>query len=59
MGVERGRQIQYHLGNIPGYSAIIVRYPADQVTILVLSNNERVDTWLIQTILSKRIFGEK
>ncbi|MCU0485556.1 MAG: hypothetical protein MUC85_05535, partial [Anaerolineales bacterium] len=59
IGVERGRQIRFHLGNIDGYSAILVHYPVDAITIIILSNNAGVDSWLIQTVLSKRLMGEK
>jgi CubicO group peptidase (beta-lactamase class C family) len=59
IGVERGRQIRFHLGNMEGYSAILVHYPEDDLTIIILSNNQRVDSWLIQTVLAKRLLGEK
>jgi CubicO group peptidase (beta-lactamase class C family) len=59
IGKERGRLINVHGGDIPGFSTIIARYPDDEVTIIVLSNQENTDVELIQDFLSKKIFGDK
>lgn len=59
IGEERGRPFNFHRGEIPGFTTIIARYPDDQVTIIVLSNQENTDVELIQDFLSKKIFGDK
>jgi len=59
IGKERGRPIQMHEGGIPGFSTIIARYPDDQVTLIVLSNQQNTDVESIQHFLSKKIFGDK
>jgi CubicO group peptidase (beta-lactamase class C family) len=59
IGKERGRPINVHAGGIPGFSTIIARYPDDEVTIIVLSNQENTDVELIKDFLSKKIFGEQ
>lgn len=34
------RQAIFHSGNIPGYSSFIIRYPAEEITIINLTNRE-------------------
>lgn len=59
IGKERGRPINVHGGGIPGFSTIVARYPDDQVTIIVLSNQENTNVEFIKDFLSKQIFGDK
>jgi CubicO group peptidase (beta-lactamase class C family) len=56
---ERGRTLNLHGGEIPGFTTVIARYPDDHVTIIVLSNQQNIDIGRIQDFLSKKIFGDK
>ncbi|MCJ7743111.1 MAG: beta-lactamase family protein [Dehalococcoidales bacterium] len=56
IGTERGRPILTHRGDIEGFSTIIARYPDEQVTLIVLSNQQN-NTAAIIHVLSTKIFG--
>ena len=58
IGQERGHPIILHGGSINGFVGLNARYPDDQITIIVLSNQQSTDVVLIQEILSKKIFGD-
>lgn len=34
------RKVRFHTGNIPGYSSVMLTYPDDEVTIIILANRE-------------------
>lgn len=59
IGIERGRQIRYHPGYFEGFSTILINYPDDGVTIIILSNDQSADIGFIQKVLAKRLLGEK
>ncbi len=58
IGTERGRRIFSHDGGIEGFTTIISRYPDEQVTLIVLSNQQNEAIGTINDILSKKIFGD-
>lgn len=58
IGTEYGRTIIFHAGGIEGFSTIIARYPEDQVTFIVLSNQALQNVDFIRGILSKKVFGD-
>lgn len=47
-----------HAGGLEGFRADLMRFPEEQVTVVVLSNRENVDPYLIATVLAKLVFGE-
>ncbi len=56
---ENGRLINMHSGGIEGFTTLIVRYPNDHVTIIVLSNQQDTTVGTIGQILSRKIFGDQ
>ncbi len=40
ISVQDGRRVWWHNGHVEGYGAMIARYPDDQLTIIILSNND-------------------
>ena len=59
IGEEQGRTLIAHTGGIEGFASIIARYPDDQITIIILINQEDQDPILIQQNTAKKIFGEE
>jgi len=51
------RQVFFHPGGIEGFRASIYRFPADRVTVIVLSNQESTDTDLVSRQLAQIVFG--
>jgi CubicO group peptidase (beta-lactamase class C family) len=43
IGQESGHRYQAHAGGIEGFSSFIVRYPDDQVTVIMLGNQQDVN----------------
>lgn len=54
---KHGRTEIAHGGNMAGFITYIARYPADRVTIIVLSNNGRGSSGKISGVLSSIVFG--
>jgi CubicO group peptidase (beta-lactamase class C family) len=52
------RQVFFHAGSIEGFRASLYRFPADRVTVIVLSNQGRTDTDAISRQLARIVFGE-
>ena len=54
-----GRSIDEHAGGIEGFATIIARYPDpdDQVTIIVLTNQQDMNIGFYGKTLSDKIFG--
>ena len=52
-----GRSINAHSGGIEGFASTIARYPDDQVTIIILSNQQDKNVELILQILYNKIFS--
>ena len=59
IGKRYDRQVIAHGGGIFGFSAYIARYPADRVTVVVLSNVEGAPSGEIANSLSAIVFGAK
>ncbi|MGZ6267295.1 MAG: serine hydrolase domain-containing protein [Candidatus Limnocylindrales bacterium] len=56
IGTDAGRSIVWHGGAVPGFLSIEARYPADDVTVIILGNQ----TMAVATILggiSRKIFN--
>ncbi|HKO97915.1 MAG TPA: serine hydrolase [Pyrinomonadaceae bacterium] len=59
IGKRHDRPVIAHGGGIFGFSAYIARYPADRVTVVVLSNVEGAPSGEIANSLSAIVFGAK
>jgi CubicO group peptidase (beta-lactamase class C family) len=59
IGQQDTHKVVGHGGYISGFSTRIFRYPDDKVTIIVLSNQESIDTQYIASLLSERVFGKE
>lgn len=57
MSTKHGRKEAAHGGNLAGFISYIARYPADRVTVIVLSNNGRGSSGKISGVLSSIVFG--
>lgn len=55
---KRGRQEVAHGGNLAGFITYFARYPAEQIAIVVLSNNGRGSSGKISDVLASIVFGE-
>ena len=51
------RSINQHAGGIEGFAKIIARYPDDQVTIIILSNQQYMNVGHILQTLTNKIFS--
>ncbi|HSB65803.1 MAG TPA: serine hydrolase domain-containing protein [Anaerolineales bacterium] len=58
VGKDHGRAVVGHGGNIEGFSALIVRYPEDQITLLLLMNQADLNQLSVWAVISNEIFGE-
>jgi CubicO group peptidase (beta-lactamase class C family) len=57
IGTLSGRPIIYHDGEISGFVSIEGRYPVDDVTVIILSNQESADPGDIFVGISAKIFN--
>jgi hypothetical protein len=48
--------VQYHLGDLLGYRSLLARYPAQGVTVVVLSNLESADPQAIRSGVEHILF---
>lgn len=55
---ENGRLVDMHGGGIEGFATVIARYPKNQVTLIVLCNQQDLNVGTIEEILSRKIFGD-
>ena len=55
---ENGRKQIGHTGSIPGFIANFMKFPADDVTIVLLSNYQDVDGRQLSSDLKAVVFGE-
>jgi CubicO group peptidase (beta-lactamase class C family) len=56
---QSGHLVIGHAGRVPGFRAQLLRYPDDQVTIIVLSNLDSLDLSLINKTLAEIALGAK
>jgi CubicO group peptidase (beta-lactamase class C family) len=52
-----GRQALAHKGDTPGFSNMIIRFPAEATTVIVLGNNGSVDAQPLANDLAAIVFG--
>ena len=57
IGTDSGRPIIWHNGAIPGFISIEARYPVDDVTVIILGNQENADVSTILEGISAKIFN--
>ena len=55
---EQGRQVVRHGGGGDGFTSIIVRYPADRATVIVLSNRDTTDLRSIVSTIAQKLFAQ-
>jgi CubicO group peptidase (beta-lactamase class C family) len=53
------RRVVVHPGGVPGFSAILTRYPDDKILIVMLSNVENSQVIRASSDLAAIVFGEK
>lgn len=58
IGRTFGRETQWHRGNIPGFVSIIVRYPKERLTLVVMTNTDWTPVLTIANELAAIAFGE-
>jgi len=56
IGTDSGRPIIWHNGGIPGFISIEARYPADDVTVIILGN-QMIAVEIILGGISRKIFN--
>lgn len=57
VGEDQGRAVVGHGGNIEGFAALIIRYPEDQICLIVLMNQVDLNQLLVWEAISNEIFG--
>jgi CubicO group peptidase (beta-lactamase class C family) len=57
VGQRHGRLIQFHSGSDNGFSTNITRFPADRLTVVVLSNSDRTNAGRVGSDLAAIAFG--
>lgn len=57
IGTDSGRPIIWHNGAISGFISIEARYPVDDVTVIILGNQENADVSTILEGISAKIFN--
>jgi CubicO group peptidase (beta-lactamase class C family) len=59
IGQRFNRRIIFHGGGIDGYTSVIVRYPDDKVTVIVLTNQQNLDPTATSEVLATVVFRER
>jgi CubicO group peptidase (beta-lactamase class C family) len=57
IGTDSGRPIIWHSGAIPGFVSTEARYPVDDVTVIILSNQDQVALGIVFEGISAKIFN--
>jgi len=55
--VHDGHALIRHGGNTVGFSSYLTRYPNDGLTIVLLTNSDTVETWLLDDEISRLVLG--
>jgi CubicO group peptidase (beta-lactamase class C family) len=55
IGQQQGHAYQAHAGGIEGFSSFIIRFPGDQVTVIVLGNQQDVNPRAIASPIAEAI----
>jgi CubicO group peptidase (beta-lactamase class C family) len=58
IGEDRERAVVGHGGNVEGFATLIIRYPEDQITLIVLMNQADMNQLSVWAAISNEIFGE-
>jgi CubicO group peptidase (beta-lactamase class C family) len=58
IGEANNQRVFMHTGQIRGFLSVILRYPDDKVTIIVITNRDMTDLWYVLTGIDERIFRE-
>jgi tetratricopeptide (TPR) repeat protein len=58
VGEKFGRKILDHGGSIRGFSSYLLRFPAEQLTVIVLSNSERTSATRVANALAAISLGQ-
>lgn len=56
---QSGRRLIWHGGGTPGFAAVLLRFPEERVTVIVLSNLENAPVLRMGNDLAAIVFGEK
>jgi CubicO group peptidase (beta-lactamase class C family) len=59
IGTDHQHRFVGHEGLAYGYRSLILRYPDDHVTIIILSNQENVDPSIIASSIANKLFGQE
>ena len=59
IGQRLNRRIIFHGGGIDGYTSVIVRYPDDKFTLIVLTNQQNLDPTATSEVLATVVFRER
>jgi CubicO group peptidase (beta-lactamase class C family) len=59
IGKSYNRRSISHGGGIDGYTSVVVRYPDDKVTVIVLTNQQNLDPTATSEVLAAVIFRER
>ena len=57
LGELSGKEWIAHGGSLPGYDSFVARYPAEDVTIVILANGRPFDSEGLQKRLARRVLG--
>ncbi len=55
VGQQNGHPVVTHAGSIGGYASFLIRYPEDKISIILLSNDQRVDFGTILSEIEKKL----
>lgn len=59
IGENDGRVVEYHGGSISGYAALLARYPAEEIVIIILANQEDVPVGALQQTIAEKLFCQE
>jgi CubicO group peptidase (beta-lactamase class C family) len=55
--VHDGHPLIRHGGNTVGFSSYLTHYPADDLTIVLLTNSDSVEPWKIDDDIARAVLG--
>lgn len=55
--VHEGHPLIRHGGNTVGFSSYLTRYPDDDLTIVLLTNSDKVETWALDDDIARVVLG--
>lgn len=57
MSVHDGHPVIRHGGNTVGFATYLTHYPEDDLTIVLLTNNDKVEAWKVDDDISRAVLG--